>query len=476
MPGHTEHARPLRRIPRLVIITVAVALPAMAAALTPPIPGAVPLPDGAGLLLPVPAGNRMRVIAGYGPNAGSSLHRDTDACCKANDHYALDLEYADEAQGGLGMPIVAPLAGEVVRAGWATEGWANYGQRVILRHDLGDGAVYHTLYAHLNAIAPEVMEGASVQRGQILGELGRSCQGALSCGSFSSPHLHFAMHRDSEVGGSGTGGSYGGNAVVPEPFDGAEDLNPSDVILSTNVEMVVCGDGVCSEGETSETCIDDCPRCEPVPRAGRVIDESEVCFSRGGTEAYWQSESAGYGGGLLYTLATDAAEADNFGVWRIALLGPGRYRVEVHAPAPYAESRQAAYQIHHAGSTDVVRLDQRAVDGFTDLGVFDFAGDGDEWMRLDDNTGEPVSQRVQLVYDAVRLSRVDPPGPDAGPAPDAELLDASEVSKDGGPSSDPRDSGDDAELGCGCTTVSSGRRPHRSLLPPRIRTWIRSLL
>lgn len=91
-----------------------------------------------------------------------------------------------------------------------------------MEHDLGDGHKYHSLYAHLDSVT--VTEGATVSAGQKLGALGQSCQGALSCASFSTPHLHWVLHRDSLVGGSGTGGSYGGNAAVPEPMDGAENL------------------------------------------------------------------------------------------------------------------------------------------------------------------------------------------------------------------------------------------------------------
>src|SRR5690606_154836 len=132
----------------------------------------------------------------------SSLHADTNRTDKANDHYALDLVYQDEPDAGRGLPIVAALPGTVVRAGWATGGWANYGLRVYLRHDLGDGHVYHSLYAHLDSIEDGLAEGTEVALGQVLGTLGRSCQGALECGSFSLPHLHWVLHRGSTVGGS----------------------------------------------------------------------------------------------------------------------------------------------------------------------------------------------------------------------------------------------------------------------------------
>lgn len=200
----------------------------------PPASGAVALPASAHLFAPFPAGRRIRVRSGYSPGGGSSLHAGTNRTCCANDYYALDLAYDDAPNAGLGEPVLAPLAGVVVKAGWATSGWANYGQRVILRHDLGDGHVYDSLYAHLNAIDPAIVEGAAVSVGQRLGALGRSCMGALSCSSFSNPHLHFSLHRDASVGGSGTGGSYAGHAVVPEPFDGANRLAVGRTLLSTN--------------------------------------------------------------------------------------------------------------------------------------------------------------------------------------------------------------------------------------------------
>lgn len=260
----------LRRVVPVVVLFVVAVFAPNVAALTSPIAGAVALPDGVDMKLPFPAMARVRVLSGYSPTGGSSLHADTSECCKANDYYALDLNYADEASAGLGMPILAPLDGEVVRAGWASAGWANYGLRVILRHDLGDGHVYHTLYAHLNAIDDAVVEGATVERGQVIGELGRSCQGELSCGSFSTPHLHWAMHRDSMVGGTGTGGSYGGNAVVPEPFDGHEDLSAGDVLVSTNGAMEPPGELILVPGtiHLSPSIADVAPEVD----GGRAVD------------------------------------------------------------------------------------------------------------------------------------------------------------------------------------------------------------
>jgi len=305
----------------------------------------------------------------------------------------------------------------VVKSGWATEGWANFGQRVILRHDLGDGRAYHTLYAHLNAIDPAVTEGATVTQGQVIGELGGSCLGALSCSSFSGPHVHFSVHRDSLIGGSGTGGSYGGNAVVPEPIDGYEDLARGQVLTSMNTGAPPeCGDGVCNGDETNATCAIDCPVCEPIPPAGRAVDESEPCFTRGGDPRYWREEADGWEGSLIWTHATDAAEADNHGIWELTFDEAGRYRVEAHTDGDWAQAQAAAYAITHAGATDIVTIDQSAVDGWQSLGEHEFAAGGGQSVRLNDNTGEAFSLMRQIVFDAIRLTRTDgAPPADAGP-------------------------------------------------------------
>jgi len=217
-----------------MVFGVALSWAFASAALTTPTGGAVMFPAKTKLVLPFPAGTKVRVASGYSPTGGSSLHDGTNRTTAANDYYALDLVYDGISDGGFGKPILAPLDGKVVKSGWASAGWANYGQRVILRHELGDGHVYHSIYCHLDAIAPGVTEGSTIAKGERVGNLGRSCMGALSCSSFSGAHLHWAIHRDSTIGGSGTGGSYGGLAVVPEPLDSAEDLKQGRVITSTN--------------------------------------------------------------------------------------------------------------------------------------------------------------------------------------------------------------------------------------------------
>jgi hypothetical protein len=395
----------MRRLASLLVVVALVSAGGQALGKTTPLPGAVELPSDRSLLLPFPAGHPVRILSGYGTSMGSSLHDGLSNSGSANDYYALDLVYDAEPNAGKGLPIVASLAGELVKAGWATDGWANYGLRVILRHDLGDGHVYHSIYCHLDAIDPALVEGAMVTQGQLIGALGQSCQGELSCDAFSTPHLHWALHRDSVIGGSGTGGSHGGNAVVPEPLDGAEDLLQGLVVSSTNAGTPVCGDAACSSGEDHASCAEDCPACTLLPAAGGVVDESQKpCFIAGGTPDYWHAEAAGFERTLLWTFATDASRPDNHGIWKLAFQQAGDYQVEVYTDGAFAESKMATYQLTHATTTDQVFVDQTAIDGWKSLGIFAFDAGGDQSIRLDDNTGEGLADDQRLLFDAVRLT------------------------------------------------------------------------
>jgi len=87
-----------------------------------------------------------------------------------------------------GTPIQATAHGTVILAGWK----AGYGLTVIVRHrpDL------ETLYAHLSRIT--VREGQKVQRGDLLGTMGRT-------GNATGVHLHYEVLRK-------------GQPVNPQPY------------------------------------------------------------------------------------------------------------------------------------------------------------------------------------------------------------------------------------------------------------------
>lgn len=87
-----------------------------------------------------------------------------------------------------GTAVHAPLPGTVVSAA-DNDGPCDYGPTVILRHDLGQGARFHTLYGHLDRATLRHLEpGRVVGAGDVLGWLG----GAEVNGGWP-PHLHFQV-------------------------------------------------------------------------------------------------------------------------------------------------------------------------------------------------------------------------------------------------------------------------------------------
>ena len=160
------------------------------------------------------------------------------------------------------------------------------------------------------------------------------------------------------------------------------------------------------------------PACAAIPAAGGMIDNGTPCFSEGGPSQYMrQVTGAGENGNLVWTHATNAPEEANFADWSLSFAAAGRYRVDVYTAAPWAMSKQADYHLAIAGSTTSVTIDQTATDGWQSLGEFDFAAGSGQGVHLGDNTGEDPADNIQLVFDAVRLTPVDPPplGSDAPP-------------------------------------------------------------
>jgi uncharacterized protein (TIGR03382 family) len=172
-----------------------------------------------------------------------------------------------------------------------------------------------------------------------------------------------------------------------------------------------CGDGTCGANESSLSCVEDCGPCGTVGYAGAVIDDGDACFEAGGPPTSMRHVTdAGKDGDLQWTYTTTDSTESNYGAWHLVLEERGRYTVEVFTDPSYAHSRQAKYVVQAGGrSTDVV-IDQTATLGWQSLGTFDFeVGDGQS-VRVGDNTGEPLADKVQLAFDAVRLTRVDTDG------------------------------------------------------------------
>lgn len=120
-----------------------------------------------------------------------------------NSDYSLSATDANHPNGHLGIdvfgpkgaPIVSPVNGEVVKAGYSSVG----GYNVTVKR--GNTYYYH---AHLDSLASEIRPGYKVGAGDYLGGLGNT---GVARGT--APHLHFSMY-------NGAGG-YSSNPINPFP-------------------------------------------------------------------------------------------------------------------------------------------------------------------------------------------------------------------------------------------------------------------
>jgi hypothetical protein len=151
-------------------------------------------------------------------------------------------------------------------------------------------------------------------------------------------------------------------------------------------------------------------RCTKLP-AGGVIDDRSNCYIAGGDPRYWRTEAAGHGGSLEWTNTTNASAPSNFARWIIKTGRAGRYHIEVQLDGgTFGMSKQAKYEIAHAGMVDTVTIDQTSGSGFVSLGELEFSGTGDEYVQLGDNTGEAGSTNAKLLFDAIRVQSLDDGG------------------------------------------------------------------
>jgi len=233
----------------------------------------------------------------------------------------------------------------------------------------------------------------------------------------------------------------------------------------------VCGDGTCSGGESPYTCAEDCPPCGVIDAAGGMVDDGDACYFAFGNAEYWRPEAQGEGGSSVWTHATDYDVPYNYAIWQLHFAESGRYEIEAHVVQPFGQSKLAKYQVRHADGDAAVMVDQSASSGWVSLGEFQFTADTDHSVRLDDNTGESPDANVQLVYDAVRVTRVDLDPSDTGEPGESESNGGEsdeggngEAGTDGGDETDPSDTSsgidptgslDDDPKGCGCR--SDGR-------------------
>ncbi len=139
-----------------------------------------------------------------------------------------------------------------------------------------------------------------------------------------------------------------------------------------------------------------------------IIDDQSQCFERAGNPNYWWDGNYGYKNHMWFTYADDTSSPQNWGIWHLNVVEAGRYEVYVFIPDHNATTRKAKYIIHHGNSTDYKVINQYIYyNKWVKLGTWDFAASSDQYIRLNDNTGEDYNTYKRKVgFDAVKLRAV----------------------------------------------------------------------
>ncbi len=196
-------------------------------------------------------------------------------------------------------------------------------------------------------------------------------------------------------------------ASVVDRIHGGSLIYAAIAPLGAPADLGTCGDATCDRNEDKFSCPEDCGVCGTIDAAGGVVDDGDACFLAGGPAAsLHEVTTAGMDSSLVWTHATALPGEQNFAEWSFNFAEAGRYSVEVFTAAGFAQSRQARYVVHTGATDHAIEIDQTAVDGYQPLGEFEFARGAHQFVHLGDNTGEQVAN-VQLVFDAVRLTRID---------------------------------------------------------------------
>ena len=149
----------------------------------------------AGLVWPTPNPafqNGEPIEAFIQPTASGKRESGLFGCVRNNGHRfheGLDLYPVARDQRGEPLDaIYAVLPGRIVYIN-KVAGNSNYGRYVVIEHDQ-EAAAFHTLYAHMASIEPNVLVGSRVESGAKLGIMGRSASKPMPR---SRAHLHFEI-------------------------------------------------------------------------------------------------------------------------------------------------------------------------------------------------------------------------------------------------------------------------------------------
>jgi murein DD-endopeptidase MepM/ murein hydrolase activator NlpD len=173
---------------------------------------------------PVAAGERFQRPVDGGQDAATCVFNDTH--CAKEGWYHTAVDYVQLS--GIGDNVFATSCGTVEAVVVNGRSDHGFGNCVILRHHLTDGNVVFSLYGHLSSVATGIGVGTTVQRGQIIGQMGGTGYGEIH---YWSKHLHFEMKNAPVLSNPSNGGPYWG--YTPTPAQNYGYLPPADFVLGS---------------------------------------------------------------------------------------------------------------------------------------------------------------------------------------------------------------------------------------------------
>jgi hypothetical protein len=130
---------------------------------------------------------------------------------------------------------------------------------------------------------------------------------------------------------------------------------------------------------------------------GIYIDNNSPNFGWFGPNRF--TERGGYGGDYNWTY-TCSGPPVSYGQWTPSLPSAGNYEVFAYIPAGSSTSKNAEYRIQHFGRVNSRVLDQsRYSNEFVSLGIYYFDAKGNEFVYLQNDTGESA----RIAFDALKF-------------------------------------------------------------------------
>jgi len=248
---------------------------------------------------------------------------------------------------------------------------------VVIEHDLGGGVFACSVYYHIHYTG-YVSLGQQVSKGDQIGYV--SLVPSDYGGSGSVPHLHFGIRSGAYSAVPESDGVWKYRGYGPSSVAGSW-YSPSHFVSGTTL----------------------------------LIDEYGLFFNRNGSS--WNeisSTSVGWGQHVWWTYASDSPTTDCWGKWDLSGIRnyqegrflAGDYEVFAFIPSNGANSKMAKYEIKHSGTTSYRTIDQSPHSNeWVSLGTYNFSSSGDQYVRLNDNTGENLSLHRMIGYDAIKFVR-----------------------------------------------------------------------